>query len=100
MPEHEVRGDRAVYDHETEDPRGARRRRPVADWGVGEEIFDRMPSRRRFGRGGDAPPASRESHPRERRLEPAPARDEVERSEEPREVERREVERREVARRE
>jgi hypothetical protein len=71
MPQHEVRGDRAVYDIETEDPRGARRR-PVADWGVGEEIFDRMPSpRRRFGRGSDAPPSRRESHPRERRPEPA-----------------------------
>jgi hypothetical protein len=71
MPQHEVRGDRAVYDIETEDPRGARRR-PVADWGVGEEIFDRMPSpRRRFGRGSDAPPSRRDSHPRERRLEPS-----------------------------
>jgi hypothetical protein len=71
MPQHEVRGDRAVYDIETEDPRGARRR-PVADWGVGEEIFDRMPSpRRRFGRGSEAPPSRRESHPRERRVEPA-----------------------------
>ena len=70
MPQHEVRGDRAVYDHETEDPRGARRRRPVADWGVNEELFDRMPSpRRRFGRAGEAPPARRESHPRERRVE-------------------------------
>ena len=103
MPQHEVRGDPAVYDHETEDPRGARRRRPVADWGVGEELFDRMPSRRRFGRGAEAPPARRESHPRERRFEPthepAPARSEVER----REIARREVERveapREVARR-
>jgi hypothetical protein len=71
MPEHEVRGERAVYDHETEDPRGARRRGPVADWGVGEELFDRMPSpRRRFGRTGEAPPVRRDSHPRERRFEP------------------------------
>jgi hypothetical protein len=71
MPEHEVRGERAVYDHETEDPRGARRRRPVADWGVGEELFDRMPTpRRRFGRTGEAPPARRDAHPRERRFEP------------------------------
>jgi hypothetical protein len=73
MPEHEVRGDRAVYDHETEDPRGARRRRPVADWGVNEEIFDRMPSpRRRFGRAGETPPSRRDSHARDRRLEAAP----------------------------
>ena len=94
MPQHEVRGDRAVYDHETEDPRGSRRRRPVADWGVGEELFDRMPSRRRFGRGAETPPARRESHPRERRFEPTheptPTRSEVERVEAPREVVRRE----------
>jgi hypothetical protein len=64
MHEHEVGGDGAVYDHESEDPRGARRRRPVADWGVGEELFDHMPSRRRFARAGE--PARRESHPRER----------------------------------
>jgi hypothetical protein len=92
MPEHEVRGDRAVYDHETEDPRGARRRRPVADWGVGEELFDRMPSpRRRFGRQNEAPAARRESHPRERRFEPSQreASREVPRREEPRAVVRR-----------
>src|SRR5689334_12002336 len=46
MPEHEAR---AVYDHEAED---TGRRRAVADWGVGEEIFDRMPRRRL--RAGDA----------------------------------------------
>src|SRR5262245_46058461 len=46
MPEHEARG-RAVYDHDTEEPRpGGRRRRQVADWGVGEELFDGMPGRR------------------------------------------------------
>jgi hypothetical protein len=67
MPEHEVRGDRAVYDIETEDPRGARRRRPAADWGVSEEIFDRMPSPRRRFRSSDAPAPRRESHPREAR---------------------------------
>src|SRR4051794_30404992 len=43
-PEHEARPRAAVYDHESEEPR--RRRRPAADWGVGEDIFDRMPSRR------------------------------------------------------
>ena len=42
-PEHEAR-ERAFYDHESDEPR--RRRRPAADWGVGEDIFDRMPSRR------------------------------------------------------
>lgn len=74
MQEDEVRGDPAVYDHETEDPRGARRRRHVADWGVGEELFDRMPSpRRRFS--APEPPRRdshpRDSHPRDRRFEPS-----------------------------
>jgi hypothetical protein len=60
MSEHEGRGARAVYDHEVEDPR---RRRAVADWGVGEEIFDRMP-RRRLRHGEDP---RRDRHARERR---------------------------------
>src|SRR4051794_8833564 len=52
MPEHEGRNP-AFYDHETEEPRTTgRRRRQVADWGVGEDVFDRMPSRR-FGRRGE-----------------------------------------------
>jgi hypothetical protein len=59
MPEHEGRTP-AFYDHETDEPRATgRRRRQVADWGVGEDLFDRMPSRR-FGRRGEghrhAPP--------------------------------------------
>jgi hypothetical protein len=41
-PEHEARV-RVLYDHENDAPR---RRHAVADWGVGEDIFDRMPSRR------------------------------------------------------
>src|SRR4051794_41809397 len=41
-PEHEAQ--RAFYDHESDEPH--RRRRPAADWGVGDDIFDRMPSRR------------------------------------------------------
>jgi hypothetical protein len=46
MPDHEARG-RAVYDHDNEEPRPAgRRRRQVADWGVGEEMFDHLPGRR------------------------------------------------------
>jgi hypothetical protein len=46
MAESEARN-RAVYDHDNEEPRPAgRRRRQVADWGVGEEIFDHMPGRR------------------------------------------------------
>jgi len=69
MPDHDVRGDRAFYDHETEDSRlDGRGRRSVADWGVNEELFDRMPARRRF-RPSEAAPR-RDAHPRERR-EPA-----------------------------
>jgi hypothetical protein len=45
MPEREARA-RAVYDHDNEEPRpSGRRRRQVADWGVGEELFDGMPGR-------------------------------------------------------
>ena len=43
-PEHEARPRADFYDHESAEPR--RRRRPAADWGVAEDIFDRMPSRR------------------------------------------------------
>src|SRR4051812_6644000 len=43
-PEHDARV-RAFYDHESDDP-SSRRRRAAADWGVNEDIFDRMPSRR------------------------------------------------------
>lgn len=46
MPEPEGPA-RAVYDHTEDEPRPAgRRRRQVADWGVGEELFDGMPGRR------------------------------------------------------
>src|SRR4051812_470128 len=52
MPDPEGRAP-AFYDHETEEPRATgRRRRQVADWGVGEDAFDRLPSRR-FGRRGE-----------------------------------------------
>jgi hypothetical protein len=55
MPEPEARG-RAVYDHNDDEPRPAgRRRRQVADWGVGEELFDGMPGRRFERRGADHP---------------------------------------------
>src|SRR5689334_3462917 len=54
MPEHEARV-RAFYDHEAEEPRAGRRRRQVADWGVGEDVFDRLPSRR-FSRAESAHP--------------------------------------------
>jgi hypothetical protein len=42
-PEHDAPG--AFYDHESSES-APRRRRAAADWGVGEDIFDRMPSRR------------------------------------------------------
>jgi hypothetical protein len=75
-PEHEARN-RVFYDHEDEEPR--RRRRPVADWGVGEDVFDRMPSRR-FVRRGDEPRHAPSEPPvsrtivieREPELEPEP----------------------------
>src|SRR5262245_36335139 len=53
MPETEGPS-RAVYDHSEDEQRPAgRRRRPVADWGVGEELFDGMPGRRFERRGED-----------------------------------------------
>ena len=51
-PEHEARS-RAFYDHEQDEPRG-RRRNAVADWGVSEDVFDRMPGPR-FSRRGEEP---------------------------------------------
>ena len=59
MSDHHARSARDdVYDHEHEEPRPARRRRPVADWGVGDDVFEQMP-RNRFSRAGDAPPRER-----------------------------------------
>ena len=50
MSDHHARSARDdVYDHEHEEPRSGRRRRPVADWGVGEDMFEHMP-RNRFSR--------------------------------------------------
>jgi hypothetical protein len=43
-PEHDAHTE-AFYDHESDAP-SPRRRRAAADWGVNEDIFDRMPSRR------------------------------------------------------
>ena len=43
-PEHDAPAG-AFYDHESSES-APRRRRAAADWGVGEDIFDRMPSRR------------------------------------------------------
>ena len=61
-PEPEARS-RAFYDHEQDEPRG-RRRRAVADWGVSEDVFDRMPGPR-FSRRGEEP-RRREEAPRAR----------------------------------
>ena len=44
-----------VYDHEEQEPR---RRRPVADWGVGDDVFEHMP-RGRFSRTTEGPPRER-----------------------------------------
>ena len=53
MPEHDARP-RAVYDYADDEPRPTgRRRRQIADWGVGEELFDGMPGRRFERRGAD-----------------------------------------------
>ena len=68
MSQHQTRPERDVYDHQDEQlgPSG-RRRGPVADWGVGEELFDQRP-RRRFHRGAEP------GHPaRERRSADRPA---------------------------
>src|SRR3954466_12088257 len=51
-PEHEARS-RAFCAHEQDEPRG-RRRHAVADWGVSEDVFDRMPGPR-FSRRGEEP---------------------------------------------
>jgi len=70
MSEHQARLARDdVYDHEhdqseavTSAPResgsSGRRRRPVADWGVGDDVFEHMP-RGRFSRASEGPPRER-----------------------------------------
>src|SRR5687768_5782273 len=61
MSDHHARSARDdVYDHdrELEEPRSGRRRRPVADWGVGEDMFEHMP-RNRFSRAAEATPRER-----------------------------------------
>jgi hypothetical protein len=60
MSENQARLDRDLYDHEHEEPRssGARRRRPVADWGVGDDVFEHMP-RNRFSRAAEGPSRER-----------------------------------------
>jgi hypothetical protein len=78
MPQHEARRG-AVYDYADDDTRATgrgrrpvddesrpvlRTRRQVADWGVGEELFDGMPGSRFDRRGGDHAPARGGSIPR------------------------------------
>jgi hypothetical protein len=59
MSDHHARSARDdVYDHEHEEPGTARRRRPVADWGVGEDMFEHMP-RNRFSRAAEGAPRER-----------------------------------------
>jgi len=76
MSDHHARSARDdVYDHEHEEPRSGRRRRPVADWGVGDDAFETMP-RNRFPRAAEAPPRKRrfareDGEPRLRAVEDA-----------------------------
>ena len=59
MSDHHARPARDdLYDHEHEEPRSSRRRRPVADWGVGDDMFEHMP-RNRFSHTAEAPPRER-----------------------------------------
>ena len=59
MSEHQARSARDdVYDHEHDEPRTGRRRRQVADWGVGDDVFDHMP-RNRFSRAAEGPSRER-----------------------------------------
>jgi hypothetical protein len=66
MSENQARVARDLYDYEHDDVRssGGRRRRPVADWGVGDDVFEQMP-RRRFSRSVEGPARERRSvgHP-------------------------------------
>jgi hypothetical protein len=65
MSENNARLERDLYDHEHDEPRstGGRRRRPVADWGVGDDMFEHMP-RHRFSRTAEGPPRERRFAPR------------------------------------
>jgi hypothetical protein len=82
MPENEA-PIRAFYDHEIDEPRATgRRRRQVADWGVGEDVFDRLPSRR-FARSERRGEDAREHHRAPRAEEAAPRREEPRRPRRP-----------------
>src|SRR5829696_2679933 len=60
MSENHARLERDLYDYEHDEPRsaGGRRHRPVADWGVGDDVFEHMP-RNRFSRAAEGPPRER-----------------------------------------
>src|SRR5829696_10437341 len=60
MSENNARLERDLYDYEHDEPRsaGGRRHRPVADWGVGDDVFEHMP-RNRFSRAAEGPPRER-----------------------------------------
>ena len=59
MSDHHARSARDdVYDHEHDEPGTGRGRRPVADWGVGEDMFEHMP-RTRFSRAAEGPSRQR-----------------------------------------
>src|SRR5215210_2478925 len=60
MSENQARLERDLYDYEHDEPRssGGRRRHPVADWGVGDDVFEHMP-RSRFSRAAEGPPRDR-----------------------------------------
>ncbi|HEU4517202.1 MAG TPA: hypothetical protein VFR77_07865 [Steroidobacteraceae bacterium] len=81
MSDHHARSARDdVYDHEHEEPRSGRRRRPVADWGVGDDAFETMP-RNRFSTTAEAPPRERrfareDDEPRLRAVEDEPEHEE------------------------
>jgi hypothetical protein len=67
MSDHQTRLERDVYDHDHEGERptpSGRRRGPVADWGVADELFDQMP-RRRFNRGEEPGHPARDRRPTE-----------------------------------
>ena len=74
MAENNARLERDLYDHEHEEPRstGGRRRRPVADWGVGDDVFEHMP-RNRFAHTADGPPRERRFAPSAETAERRPA---------------------------
>jgi hypothetical protein len=69
MSDNEARFSRGVYDdREAEAEPRSRRRRPVADWGVGDDVFEHMP-RRRFTHTADGPARDRRPPARDPRPE-------------------------------